>query len=76
MQVVMTLLSDVEFSIGQIQDVGLIFLAGMVRNLVAFSSLEPLELMATSIWQCATSTFFVGLALISIGRLGLLPGYV
>lgn len=73
MQVAMTVLSDVEFSIGQIQDVGLIFLAGMVRNIVAWgTSLSPEELIATSIWQSAISTFFVGIALIIIGKMKLI----
>lgn len=77
MQVVMTFLSDVEFSIGQIQDVGLIFLAGMVRTIVKWGMNEedPLtaeELIATSVYQCAGSTLVVGLALIIIGRLQLI----
>lgn len=75
MQVVMTVLSDVEFSIGQIQDVGLIFLAGMVRNLVSWGKedgLSPEELITTSIWQSAISTCFVGMSLIVIGKLKLI----
>jgi len=75
MQVVMTLLSDVEFSIGQIQDVGLIFLAGMVRNLVSWgkeAGLTPEELITTSIWQSAISTCFVGISLIVIGKMKLI----
>ena len=75
MQVVMTVLSDVEFSIGQIQDVGLIFLAGMVRNLVAWgkeAGLSGEELITTSIWQSAISTCFVGISLILIGKMKLI----
>jgi len=75
MQVVMTLLSDVEFSIGQIQDVGLIFLAGMVRNLVSWgkeAGLTPEELITTSIWQSAISPCFVGISLIVIGKMKLI----
>ena len=71
----MTLLSDVEFSIGQIQDVGLIFLAGMVRNLVSWgkeAGLTPEELITTSIWQSAISTCFVGISLIVIGKMKLI----
>ena len=70
-----TLLSDVEFSIGQIQDVGLIFLAGMVRNLVSWgkeAGLTPEELITTSIWQSAISTCFVGISLIVIGKMKLI----
>lgn len=45
----------------------------MVRNIVAWgTSLSPEELIATSIWQSAISTFFVGIALIIIGKMKLI----
>ncbi|CAJ1327312.1 unnamed protein product [Effrenium voratum] len=73
MQVAMTLLSEIQFAIGQIQDVGLIFLAGMVRNIVhmghADRAVSSDGLMATSMWTCFCSTFVVGFALIAIGAL-------
>eukprot|EP00439_Symbiodinium_sp_Y106_P057381 s1018_g8.t1 len=59
MQLAMTLLSSIVFSIGQIQDVGLIFLAGMVRNIVHWgrlSSLSPAVLVTTGLWQCLSSS--------------------
>mmetsp|Transcript_46327 Transcript_46327/g.108549 ORF Transcript_46327/g.108549 Transcript_46327/m.108549 type:complete len:824 (-) Transcript_46327:54-2525(-) len=71
MQVVMTLLSSILFSIGQIQDVGLIFLAGMVRNIVFWGrkdGLSPEKLVGTGLWQCLSSTVIVGLALICVGK--------
>eukprot|EP00411_Alexandrium_monilatum_P114803 CAMPEP_0175674584 /NCGR_PEP_ID=MMETSP0097-20121207/21790_1 /TAXON_ID=311494 /ORGANISM="Alexandrium monilatum, Strain CCMP3105" /LENGTH=824 /DNA_ID=CAMNT_0016981273 /DNA_START=21 /DNA_END=2495 /DNA_ORIENTATION=- len=72
MQLAMTLLSSITFCIGQVQDVGLIFLAGMVRSIVAWAQedgLTPREVLATSLWQCATSTFLVGACMLAIGRL-------
>ncbi|CAE7749526.1 pipD [Symbiodinium sp. CCMP2592] len=70
MQLAMTLLSSIVFSIGQIQDVGLIFLAGMVRNIVHWgrlSSLSPAVLVTTGLWQCLSSTVIVGIGLIVVG---------
>lgn len=72
MQMAMSLRSSITFCIGQVQDVGLIFLAGMVRNIVAWGHEEGLTteaILATSLWQCATSTFVVGVCLIVIGKL-------
>jgi len=66
--------SSIVFAVGQIQDVGLIFLAAMVRNLVQWSRAADVsmpELVATALWQCLTSTLIVGVSLILIGRLRL-----
>merc|ERR1719414_2098955 len=70
----MVVRSSIVFSVGQVQDVGLIFLAGMVRTIVAWSGDErmgPREVLATCLWQCATSTLVVGLSLVVVGRLRL-----
>lgn len=72
MQAAMTWRSSIVFSIGQVQDVGLIFLAGMVRNIVAWArhdNMTSQEVLATSLWQCCTSTVVVGIFLVLVGRL-------
>jgi SulP family sulfate permease len=73
-QVMFLALSTLPFAIGQIQDVGLIFLAGMVRNLMKWAEEDGWteeELIATALWQCAVSTCMVGLCIVLVGRLQL-----
>jgi len=73
-QVMFLALSTLPFAVGQIQDVGLIFLAGMVRNLVRWAEDDQWteeELIATALWQCATSTCMVGICIVLVGKLKL-----
>lgn len=71
-QLVFSIRSKLEFAIGQIQDVGLIFLAAMVKNIVFWGERDGLteqEVVATSLWQCAISTSIVGICVILLGKL-------
>jgi len=73
-QMVFSLRSTIVFSIGQVQDVGLIFLAAMVKNIVRWSREDKLadeEILATALWNCALATLITGAALIIIGKLKL-----
>jgi SulP family sulfate permease len=60
-QAVFTWMSRLPFAIGQIQDVGLIFLAAMVRSAGGSATL--------ALVQCCTSTFCVGVGVFMLGRL-------
>jgi len=73
-QLIFIVMSTLDFAVGQIQDVGLIFLAAMVRNIVKWAVEDELsdeELVATCLWQCALSTVVVGICVVLVGKLEL-----
>jgi SulP family sulfate permease len=77
-QLAFTAKSNLSFSVGLVQDVGLIFLASMTRNVVAWSDPQPgvtppllsdAEVVATCLWQNAIATTIVGVCVIIVGKL-------
>eukprot|EP00929_Paragymnodinium_shiwhaense_P083733 TRINITY_DN44724_c0_g1_i1.p1 TRINITY_DN44724_c0_g1~~TRINITY_DN44724_c0_g1_i1.p1 ORF type:complete len:935 (+),score=193.40 TRINITY_DN44724_c0_g1_i1:91-2895(+) len=67
-------LSTLDFAVGQVQDVGLIFLSAMVTRIVLWAKEDNLsddQLVATCLWQCAGSTTIVGLCVIAFGKMRL-----
>lgn len=70
-QLVFTLRSCMPFACGQIQDVGLIFLSAIVRDILRKGQDEgmaPEEIVATSLWVCALATAFVGVLVFAVGK--------
>ena len=67
-----SLLSNLPFAIGQVQDAGLLFFCRMAADIAVRMSNEPAEsVVATSVVCIAMSTAIVGLSLICIGKLKL-----
>eukprot|EP00892_Ulva_mutabilis_P001349 jgi/Ulvmu1/11214/UM072_0051.1 len=68
-QLVVTLVSRLPFAVGQVQDLGLIFLNAMTSDIAERLREEPQEvIVGTAILACALSTVLLGLALVLFGR--------
>jgi len=70
-QLVFSWRSAMPFAVGQVQDVGLIFLSAMVRGILSEGSklgIPKDEVVATCLWMCAFSTGLVGLVVWGVGK--------
>eukprot|EP00397_Hematodinium_sp_SG-2012_P008997 GEMP01009069.1.p1 GENE.GEMP01009069.1~~GEMP01009069.1.p1 ORF type:complete len:786 (+),score=112.06 GEMP01009069.1:54-2411(+) len=70
-QLVFSMRSEMAFAVGQIQDVGLIFLSAIVRDILKSGrakGLQPEEIVATSLWVCGVATTIVGLLVFCVGK--------
>jgi len=70
-QLAFCLRSSLEFAVGQVQDVGLIFLSVMVRNIVVWGKEEDVgndSIVATSLWLCSIATLITGVCVILEGK--------
>uniref|UniRef100_A0A7R9UBE4 STAS domain-containing protein n=1 Tax=Pinguiococcus pyrenoidosus TaxID=172671 RepID=A0A7R9UBE4_9STRA len=73
-QLCFTIFSSMPFAVGQVQDAGLIFLAGMASNIVNYARERghtEEEMLCTTVVLLAGSTLCLGLALLAVGRLNL-----
>ncbi|KAK9824383.1 hypothetical protein WJX72_009880 [[Myrmecia] bisecta] len=73
-QATFTIKSTLPFAVGQVQDVGLIFLSAMANSVVAMGSTQGLpfeEVLGTVLLTLAVSTFTVGVLIIITGYLRL-----
>ncbi|BDA44720.1 Uncharacterized protein C24H6.11c [Coccomyxa sp. Obi] len=80
-QAVFTIFSTLPFAVGQVQDVGLIFLSAMatsIAHLCEKNGYDPHEALGTSLLTLAISTFIVGFLIVLVGhfRLATLTQYV
>ena len=72
-QVVVCLRSDVPNAVGQVQDVGLIFLSAMASSVAALCTAagrDAASALGTSLLTMAASTLLVGLGLVAVGGCG------
>ena len=75
-QTVFCMYSGLVFAIGQVQDVGLIFLAAITKSVLARAKAENTntswsdreEIVATCLWACGVATMLCGVAVRAIGR--------
>lgn len=68
-QLVATLLSRLPWAVGQVQDLGLIFLAAMTSDIAEHLAGEPHDkIIGTALLACALSTVILGVALVFFGR--------
>ncbi|KAK9811232.1 hypothetical protein WJX72_000395 [[Myrmecia] bisecta] len=70
-QLVFTFKSTLPFAVGQVQDVGLIFLSAMASSIAAIGASAQLpdrEILGTTLLTLAVSTFIVGLLITIVGR--------
>eukprot|EP00892_Ulva_mutabilis_P012584 jgi/Ulvmu1/9699/UM055_0037.1 len=76
-QASMAALSSLPFAIGQVQDLGLIFLNAMTKDIAATVP-DPDRALATALLSCAVATAALGVCLIIVGRqqLGGLVAYI
>ncbi|GMI36444.1 hypothetical protein TrRE_jg3586 [Triparma retinervis] len=70
-QLIMTLFSTMPFSIGQVQDAGLLFLSSMSTTIAQETSDSPHEAVPTAVVLLPVFTTMTGVALIIMGRLRL-----
>ena len=66
-QASMAAMSSLPFAIGQVQDLGLIFLNAMTKDIAARVP-DPDRAIATALLSCATATAALGICLIIVGR--------
>ncbi|KAK9845896.1 hypothetical protein WJX81_005443 [Elliptochloris bilobata] len=73
-QAVFTLVSTLPFAVGQVQDVGLIFLSAMATSIAGLCTAEGLtaeEALGTTLVTLVISTFLVGMLIVLVGYLKL-----
>eukprot|EP00208_Stichococcus_sp_RCC1054_P002786 CAMPEP_0206138434 /NCGR_PEP_ID=MMETSP1473-20131121/3325_1 /ASSEMBLY_ACC=CAM_ASM_001109 /TAXON_ID=1461547 /ORGANISM="Stichococcus sp, Strain RCC1054" /LENGTH=727 /DNA_ID=CAMNT_0053531873 /DNA_START=75 /DNA_END=2255 /DNA_ORIENTATION=- len=67
-QVVFTLMSTLPYAVGQVQDVGLIFLSAMATSIAAICVGSASEALGTALTWLAISTILVGAAIVMTGK--------
>ena len=68
-QMVFSLRSSLKFSIGQVQDAGLIFLSTMASSIATRA--DPANVLATTVVTLSLATFCLGLVVYCVGRMKL-----
>lgn len=67
-QAVFAIMSTLPYAIGQVQDVGLIFLSAMATSIAALCSNSAEVALGTALTWLAISTVLVGVAIVAVGK--------
>ena len=68
-QLMVTPLSSLHFTVGQVQDIGLIFLNAMTKDIASRLDGEPIEkILGTAIMASCMTTIALGITLLGVGK--------